>query len=99
MIRHIILWKFSDQVKKDGNEKQVIQCLSKSVAGMVGKIDGLLSAEIGLNTTNNEYDFVYCAELRDQQALDAYQNNPLHVAHKLLATPYVSSCLVVDYLR
>lgn len=99
MIRHIILWKFSDQVKKDGNEEQVIQLLSQSVSNMVGKIDGLLSAEVGRNVAGGAYDFVYCAELRDQQALDAYKNNPLHVAHKELAKPYVSSPLVVDYLR
>jgi hypothetical protein len=99
MIRHIILWKFSDQVKRDGNGDEVIELLRQSAAGMIGKIDGLLSAEIGRNVAGGEYDFVYCAELRDRQALDAYQNHPLHVAHKKLSKPYVSSRLVVDYLR
>lgn len=99
MIRHIILWKFSDQVKKDGNEEQVVGLLRQSAASMVGKIDGLFSAEIGRNVAGGAYDFVYCAELRDQQALDAYRENPLHVAHKELAKPYVSNPLVVDYLR
>lgn len=99
MIRHIILWKFSEQVKKDGNGGQVIRLLSQSVASMVGKIDGLLSAEIGRNIADSEYDFIYCVELRDHQACNAYQNHPLHIAHKNFSKPYVGSCLVVDYLR
>lgn len=99
MIRHIILWKFSEQVKKDGNEEQILKLLSQSVTGMIGKIDGLLSAEIGRNVAGDAYDFVYCAELRDAQALADYQNNPLHLMHKKRAKPYVSSPLVVDYLR
>lgn len=99
MIRHIILWKFSDQVKQNGNEDEVIALLKHSVSNMVGKIDGLLAAEIGRNVAGCGYDFVYCADLRDEQTLKAYQTHPLHEAHKRISAPYVSARLVVDYQR
>lgn len=99
MIRHIILWKFSDQVKQSGNGDEVIALLNHSVSNMAGKIDGLIAAEIGWNVADSDYDFVYCADLRDEQALAAYQTHPLHQAHKRLAAPYVSAQLVVDYQR
>jgi len=99
MIRHIILWKFSDQVRKAGNGDEVIEMLRASAAGMLGKIDGLLSVELARNTAGNEYDFIYCAEFIDQKSLDAYQTHPLHEAHKKRSKPYVNGRLVVDYLR
>lgn len=99
MIRHIILWKFSDQVKQSGNEDKIIALLNHSVSNMVGKIDGLLAAEVGRNIADGDYDFIYCADLRDEQALAAYQTHSLHQAHKRLSAPYVSARLVVDYQR
>lgn len=69
------------------NGDEVIAILNQSVSNMVGKIDGLLSAEIGWNVADSDYDFVYCADLRDEQALVAYQAHPLHQAHKRSLRP------------
>lgn len=99
MVRHIILWKFTEEVKRSGKEGEVLALLRASAAGMVGKIDGLRSAEIGKNTAGGEYDFVYCADFDSPQALAAYQHHPLHEAHKARSKPYVCGRLVADYLR
>ena len=46
MIRHILFWKYTDTVKAEHKEAEALAFLQKSVATMVGHIDGLLCAEI-----------------------------------------------------
>ncbi len=49
---------------------------------MRGRIDGLLCIEIGLNLAGGDYDLIFYAELRDEQALQCFQQHPLHAAHR-----------------
>ncbi|MEI3186962.1 MAG: hypothetical protein V8S27_03095 [Lachnospiraceae bacterium] len=44
MIRHILFWKFTDQVKAEHREAEALAFLQNSVATMDGHIDGLLRA-------------------------------------------------------
>lgn len=99
MIRHIILWKFSDTVKAAGTEGEALAKIQASVARMAGHIDGLLAADFKRNTAGGEYDLVYCADFTTKEALAAYQHHPLHEAHKALSAPYVCGRLVADYER
>lgn len=99
MVRHIILWQFKDEVKAEGKQDEAFELIRQSTETMNGKIDGLLSAEIGVNTMGGDYDFVYCADFTTQQALAAYQTHPLHEAHKARTAPYLKGRLVVDYQR
>ena len=96
MIRHIIFWTFSDKVSEE-NAGDVLARLRQSVSNMVGKIDGLLAADIGRNLADGGCDFVYCADFQNKQALAAYQQHPLHLAHKRLCAPYVSARQTADY--
>ena len=50
MIRHILFWKYTDTVKAEHKEAEALAFLQKSVATMVGHIDGLRCAEINTNT-------------------------------------------------
>lgn len=99
MVRHIILWKFNPEVIASEKQDQVLGIIRKSAEGMVGKISGLLSADVSLNFADTPYDFVYCADFISRDALNAYQTNPLHEAHKKLCAPYVTDRLVADYIR
>ena len=65
MIRHILFWKYTDTVKAEHREAEALAFLQKSVATMVGHIDGLRCAEINTNTAGGEYDLVFYSELRD----------------------------------
>lgn len=99
MVRHILLWKFSRQVKETGRQKEALAVMSESVSAMVGKIPGLLRADIGENLAGDACDFVFCAELTDTEALASYQVHPLHVAHKERSAPLVEAPpTVVDYI-
>ena len=54
MIRHILFWKYTDTVKAEHKEAEALAFLQKSVATMVGHIDGLRCAEINTNTAGGE---------------------------------------------
>ena len=82
MIRHILFWKYTDAVKAGHREQEALDFLKKSVATMTGRIDGLPCAEINTNTAGGEYDLVFYAELRDEEALRTFRDHPLHVAHR-----------------
>lgn len=96
MIRHILFWKYTDAVKAEHNEAVALDFLQKSVATMTGHIDGLLCAEINANTAGGEYDLVFYSELENELALKAFQNNPLHVAHRERCKDLVTDRLCGD---
>lgn len=96
MIRHILFWKYTDTVKAERKEAETLAFLQKSVATMVGHIDGLLCAEINANTAGGEYDLVFYSELRDADALQAFQNHPLHIAHRERCKALVTDRLCGD---
>lgn len=99
MVRHILLWKFSRQVKEDGRQKEALEAMSASVSAMVGKIPGLKRAEIGENCTGNSCDFVFYAELESLDALAEYLVHPIHLAHKERSAPLVEAPpTVADYI-
>lgn len=96
MIRHILFWKYTDTVKAEHKEAEALAFLQKSVATMVGHIDGLRCAEINANTAGGEYDLVFYSELRDADALQAFQNHPLHIAHRERCKALVTDRLCGD---
>lgn len=97
MVKHILFWQFSEAVNAQ-NRREVLERLSGSVQNLQGKIEGLLSCEIGENVTGNDCDFVFYATFTSMEALRYFQNHPLHIAHKELASPYVKNRLVADYI-
>ena len=96
MIRHILFWKYTDTVKAEHKEAEALAFLQKSVATMVGHIDGLRCAEINANTVGGENDLVFYSELRDADALQAFQNHPLHIAHRERCKALVTDRLCGD---
>ena len=73
MIRHILFWKYTDTVKAEHKEAEALAFLQKSVATMVGHIDGLRCAEINTNTAGGEYDLERMAGV----LLDEYRGGKL----------------------
>ncbi len=96
MLKHILFWQFSDAVTEE-NRAAVLKKLSDSVKNLEGKIDGLLSCEIGKNIVGTDCDFVFYATFASLEALQNFQNHPLHVAHKQMAAPFVKNRLAADY--
>jgi hypothetical protein len=97
MIKHIVMWKLKDQAH--GNDKATNAGLVKEkLEALSGKIDGLLKIEVGIDFQGEEnFDVVLYSELSNKEALDTYQNHPLHQA----ALPFIREAVMdrkaVDY--
>lgn len=95
MIRHILFWNYTDKVKQEHREDEMLRFLQDSVNTMNGKIDGLIRAEIGDNIAGG-YDLVFYAEFEDQESLKAFRDHPLHVAHRERCREIVTDRLCGD---
>ena len=99
MIRHIVMWKLLDE--SEGKSKvENAQIVKNSLESLMGKIDGLLSIEVGINhpeTPESNYDVVLNCTFPDVDALNAYQSHPLHVEAATYIKKVVCARVCVDY--
>ena len=78
MVKHIVFWNVRDDEKKEENMTE----MKKRLTSLVGKIDGLISAEVGFNYNPNGYDLALYSIFKDKEALDSYQVHPEHLKVK-----------------
>jgi len=93
MIRHIVLFRLKD--KSCGNLEKAADVLR----GMEGKIDGMVSMEVGIDFLRSErsYDIALCALFKDKAALEAYQSHPVHLPVKEHMHAVRESSYAADY--
>lgn len=92
MIKHIVMWKIQDKEKNAPEIKARLE-------GLMGKIDGLLKIEVGINTNPSDmaYDVALYSEFESQSALDGYQSNPIHLNEAAFVRSVAVSRCVADY--
>jgi len=75
MIRHIVLFWLKDKSPENLNRTAGV------LRGMEGKIDGLLSLEVGIDFLHSERscDVALCTLFADRAALEAYRVHPVHL--------------------
>lgn len=75
MIKHIVMWK----LQQDNLEENALK-IKELLENLVGKIDGLISAEVGIDigVDGGAYDVVLVSTFKDSIALQEYQVHPLH---------------------
>ncbi|GAB6123296.1 MAG: Dabb family protein [Dysgonomonas sp.] len=97
MIKHIVMWKLKDEAH--GNDKATNAGLVKEkLEALSGKIDGLLKIEVGIDFLGGgNFDVVLYSELSSKEALDIYQNHPLHQAVLPFIREAVMDRKAVDY--
>ena len=80
MIRHIVMWKFRRALEE--TPEQIVLEMKSRLEALVGRIDGLLRAEVGVNIkeTASSYDAVLTADFPSFETMEAYKVHPLHVA-------------------
>ena len=96
MIKHMIVWKFKDEITDKAGRAVEIQT---ALEGLVGKIDGLLEMHIlidGMPCSSG--DLMMDSSFASADALAAYQKHPLHVEiADGLVRPSMASRLSFDY--
>lgn len=98
MTKHIILWKLDDALNDE--EKQTVKENAKAaLEALKGKIDGLI--DIQVNTAplaSSNCDMMLDTSFVSQDALNAYQAHPDHVAAAgTFVRPFVSARLCFDF--
>lgn len=97
MVKHIVMWKLKDEAH--GNNKATnAQIIKEKLEALNGKIDGLLKAEVGVDFLGGgNFDVVLYSEVASREALDAYQQHPLHQAVLPFIREAVSDRKAVDF--
>ena len=96
MVKHMIIWKFKDDIPNKAAHAAEIKA---ALEGLVGKIDGLL--EMHILTEGYECsagDLMMDSTFENKEALELYQSHPLHkeIANGLVR-PSMQERLSFDY--
>jgi len=91
MIKHVVMWRYSD--------KNDIEVARGQLESLRDRVPSMLNIETGVNVLDSpaSYDLLLITEHRDRAALDAYQEDPLHVQVKAVLGKLESERVVVDY--
>ncbi|SBW02146.1 Dabb family protein [uncultured Dysgonomonas sp.] len=97
MIKHIVMWKLKDEAHGNGKATNA-GLVKEKLEALSGKIDGLLKIEVGIDFLGGgNFDVVLYSELSSKEALDTYQNHPLHQAVLPFIREAVMDRKAVDY--
>lgn len=96
MVKHIIFWKLKDEVK-DEKLIEKVEILRGKFANLIGKIDGLLEAEVGLNYNGGNYDMCLYSVFESKEAEKAYQTHSLHLEIKEIVKTLICDRVCIDY--
>ena len=79
MIKHIVFWRLKDFAVGSNKNTNALKMIEK-LEPMQGKINGLVSLQVGLNKNESAdaYDVCLITEHHSWDDLTFYQNHPLH---------------------
>lgn len=80
MVKHVVMWKLKDYA--NGNDKATnARIIKEKLEELEGKIEGVYKMQVGINKLNSpaNYDVVLCADMKDMETLEVYQNHPEHL--------------------
>jgi quinol monooxygenase YgiN len=98
MIKHIVLWKLKEEANGLSKAENAAQIKLK-LESLQGNIEGLLKIEVGFDFLHSaeSADIVLYSEFESREALDFYQQHPLHKAVMPFIGEARSERRVVDY--
>ena len=91
MIKHVVMWKF-----KPGTEKEMMAFV-EGLRGLYGVIPQIRQQEVGVNVVEGNYDAVLISAFDSLEDLEAYENDPRHVAVSELCKSIRETRVAVDY--
>lgn len=98
MVRHLILWKLKESLSVE-EKKQVLFDMKEHLEGLVGKVPGLESLKIVVNSMeSSNADVMLDSVLESEEALKGYQSHPDHVAvANTYVRPFTEVRMCMDY--
>ncbi len=98
MLKHIVMWKFKEDV--DGCSPQDhARWMKEHLEALVGVIPEIRFLEVGVDTNHGEmaYDAVLISVFDDAEAMERYKKHPAHQAVSTYCKKVRLSRTVVDY--
>ena len=94
MIKHIVMWKFKDDVA-DSDKLE----MKRQLESLKGVVPSLLKIEIGMDIVGTEVskDMVLYSEFQSLEDLQAYAGHPEHLKVVEFVKPLVAERALVDY--
>jgi hypothetical protein len=91
MIKHVVMWKVKD--------RDDIPSLRECLESMKGTVPTLIDLETGGDVVRGDksWDLVLISTHRDREALDAYQDDPIHGEVKKTVGALVTDRASVDF--
>lgn len=99
MIRHFILWRYTDAADSYGKENLISE-LNRRFKALIGKIEGMRSIEIRPCDAKGDpgyHDLMLYAEFDDKAALFRYMDDEEHKAIRDWDQQYVCDRAGFDY--
>lgn len=96
MVKHIVMFRLDADER---TKKELAERFKTAIEALPGRIDGLVSAEIGINDgpAQGNWNIVLTSVCRDYPALAAYANHPDHLACVAIIKPVLAGRACVDY--
>jgi hypothetical protein len=98
MIKHIVIWHLKDFA--EGNYRKTnAELVKQKLEALRGRIPGMVAIEVGIDVSRSESsgDIALYSEFSGQEALEAYQKHPEHLAIKDFIGAVTLQRKVVDY--
>ena len=96
MIRHIVMWKYKSELSLEDREA-LFKKLLLAADNMNGKVNGLIKAELIKNINSEEkYDLCLYCEFETLEDIQAYQEDPVHLAFKDIISGNVFDRACID---
>ncbi len=94
MIKHIVMWKFKDEVVEADKLE-----MKRQLESLKGVVPCLVDIEVGLDVSCKEasMDMVLCSEFLTAEDLATYAGHPEHLTVVDFVKPLVCERAVVDY--
>lgn len=92
MVKHVVVYTLKEGLDKEASVEKIASLLEP----LVGQIPGLQWLEV-CQTYQGDVDYVLYSEFDSQEALAAYQVNPLHVAAKEQFSHMLATRVSADY--
>lgn len=96
MFNHIILFNFSEYVKDNNKEEEAFEVLKASVSTL-NNIKYVLEANIYLNKAKSS-DLVFVVKTTNEENLELYKQDSIHVAHAKRTQDLVERLEVIDFI-
>ncbi|MDZ4669140.1 MAG: Dabb family protein [bacterium] len=98
MIKHIVFWKLKEHANGMSKEENAL-AIKEKLESLKGKIEGLIQIEVGIDFLGSaeSANLALYSEFESKEALDFYQQHPLHKAVMPFIAEARSERRVVDF--